>query len=53
MRLAFRDWRIRFSVDGARITVDAIATGYRERQLVEETGVAIERHRAFVAKFGR
>ena len=53
MRLAVKDWRVRFHVDERRITVDAITTGYRERDLVTSEEAAVAAHRAFVARFGR
>jgi tRNA-Thr(GGU) m(6)t(6)A37 methyltransferase TsaA len=51
LRLALKEWRVRFRVDGRRVLVSRIDTGYRERQLAEEP--ALEAHRAFVEKFGR
>ena len=50
--LAVKDWRARFTVDGERITVLGIRTGYRPRELVENTDPALDVHRAFVARFG-
>lgn len=51
-RLAVKDWRVRFSVEGRAITVLALATGYRPRELAlsEEPEVLVQR--AFVARFG-
>jgi tRNA-Thr(GGU) m(6)t(6)A37 methyltransferase TsaA len=56
--LAVKDWRVGFEAEGRRIVVLSIATGYRERQLVEgskDVGVeeALGVHRAFVTRFGR
>lgn len=53
MRLAVKDWRVRFHVEGRRITVDAITTGYRERELLTSEEAAVTPHRAFVARFAR
>jgi len=53
MLLAVKDWRVRFRVDGRRVVVDAIATGYRERQLEFPGDPSLDVHRAFVARFGR
>jgi tRNA (adenine37-N6)-methyltransferase len=50
--LAVKDWRARFVVDGARITVLALRTGYRPRELVENLDPVLDVHRAFVARFG-
>jgi hypothetical protein len=53
MRLALKDWRVDFTVEGRRVTVRSIHTGYRPRQLAtEEEGSAPAAHRAFVARFG-
>lgn len=48
--LAVKDWRARFRVDGHRIEVFAVTTGYRQSQLLDD---APERalHRAFVARW--
>jgi tRNA-Thr(GGU) m(6)t(6)A37 methyltransferase TsaA len=56
--LAVKDWRVGFEAEGRRIVVLSIATGYRERQLVEgskDVGVeeTLRVHRAFVTRFGR
>ncbi len=50
LRLAVQDWRIRFEVEGHRVRVLRIATGYRAAQLAEgapDPSGAIARHRAF------
>jgi len=57
LRLAVKDFRLRFSVDGDAITVLELATGYRERVLRDAGARATERtpldvHRAFVKRFG-
>jgi tRNA-Thr(GGU) m(6)t(6)A37 methyltransferase TsaA len=50
-RLAVKDWRAFFQVDGRRITVRSIATGYRARELhAPDPAIAI--HRAFTERFG-
>lgn len=48
-RLALKEWRIDFAVDGKVIDVRAISSGYRSRQLATDTALAI--HRDFVAAF--
>jgi len=50
--LAVKDWRIHFLVDARIVTVDSIATGYRARDLASSKDVAVDVHRAFVARFG-
>jgi tRNA-Thr(GGU) m(6)t(6)A37 methyltransferase TsaA len=50
--LAVKDWRARFTVDGSRILVTSIRTGYRPREIVENAAGALDPHRAFVARFG-
>ncbi|HZF53512.1 MAG TPA: tRNA (N6-threonylcarbamoyladenosine(37)-N6)-methyltransferase TrmO [Polyangiaceae bacterium] len=52
MLLAVKDWRVRFHVEGRRITVDAITTGYRPRQLAAPESPAVEVHQRYVARFG-
>lgn len=53
MRLAVKDWRLSFSVEGRRVIIHSIATGYRERELWGENPSAPDAHRAFVERFGR
>jgi tRNA-Thr(GGU) m(6)t(6)A37 methyltransferase TsaA len=48
-RLALKQWRIDFDVDGRLITVRAMASGYRPSQLATDATLAI--HRDFVAAF--
>jgi tRNA-Thr(GGU) m(6)t(6)A37 methyltransferase TsaA len=50
--LAVKDWRARFEVDGQRITVLRVRTGYRPREIVENLDAMLDAHRAFVARFG-
>jgi tRNA-Thr(GGU) m(6)t(6)A37 methyltransferase TsaA len=50
--LAVKEWRARFSVDGPRITVERIRSGYRPREIVENHDPVLDAHRAFVAHFG-
>jgi tRNA-Thr(GGU) m(6)t(6)A37 methyltransferase TsaA len=52
MRLALKDWRLYFTVEGRRITIVAIATGYRERELWGGGDGAPACHRAFAERFG-
>jgi tRNA (adenine37-N6)-methyltransferase len=51
-RLALKEWRVDFRVEGRAVTVDAIATGYRVRDLATSTDPRVAVHRAFVARFG-
>jgi tRNA-Thr(GGU) m(6)t(6)A37 methyltransferase TsaA len=51
LRLAVKDWRVRFHVEGRRIAVESLATGYRPSQLAEGT-LVLAPHRQFVARFG-
>ena len=50
-RLAVKDWRARFHVEGRRVTVDAIGSGYRAAELAASTDAAVIVQRAFVARF--
>jgi tRNA-Thr(GGU) m(6)t(6)A37 methyltransferase TsaA len=52
LRLAYKEWRARFSVVGEHVTVTALATGYRQKELAEERRLELEPHRAFVREFG-
>jgi tRNA-Thr(GGU) m(6)t(6)A37 methyltransferase TsaA len=49
MRLAVKDWRADFDVDGRRIVVRAVHTGYRPAQLARDGSLSV--HRAFAAAF--
>jgi len=51
--LAVKEWRARFAVEGAAMTVLRITTGYRPKALALGAGDAVvEVHRAFTARFG-
>jgi tRNA-Thr(GGU) m(6)t(6)A37 methyltransferase TsaA len=50
LRLALKEWRVRFRAEGRQIVVDRIASGYRPREIA--TGSAPAIHVAFVARFG-
>jgi tRNA-Thr(GGU) m(6)t(6)A37 methyltransferase TsaA len=52
LRLAVKDWRVRFRVEDRRVTVESIHTGYSPRQLALESDAAIEPHRRFTEQFG-
>ena len=57
-RLGLRDWRVRFELDGKRVHVSSLASGYKASVLADpnaeaKTETALEVHRAFVAAFGR
>ena len=47
--LAVKDFRARFTVDGQRIVVHAITSGYRPRELATNPAPELDAHRAFVA----
>jgi tRNA-Thr(GGU) m(6)t(6)A37 methyltransferase TsaA len=51
-RLCLKDWRVFFRVEGRRVTVESIATGYRPRELANPSDPALTIHRAYVARFG-
>ncbi|MFO0661679.1 MAG: tRNA (N6-threonylcarbamoyladenosine(37)-N6)-methyltransferase TrmO [Polyangiaceae bacterium] len=51
-RLAVKEWRFWFSVDGRTIEVQHIGTGYRERDLKNNASSELDAHRAFVHEFG-
>jgi tRNA-Thr(GGU) m(6)t(6)A37 methyltransferase TsaA len=53
MILAVKDFRARFRVEGRRITVLAILSGYRPRELATNSAPELDAHRAFVALAGR
>lgn len=50
--LSLKDWRVRFDVDGRRVTVQSLGSGYRPKQLALGEEPALGVHRAFVAEFG-
>ncbi|APR83497.1 Hypothetical protein A7982_08846 [Minicystis rosea] len=50
-RLAVKDWRIRFHVDGRAVTVDAIGSGYRAAELAASQAPEVALQRDFVAAF--
>lgn len=54
MTLAVQDWRADFRVDGERIEVRGLRSGYRQSQLVQPGGAGspLELHREFRARFG-
>ena len=50
LRLAVKEWRVRFRADERRVEVERILSGYRPREIATGTAPAI--HTAFVARFG-
>lgn len=50
-RLAVKDWRVRFRVEGREVMVEAIRSGYRAAQLAEGTTAEVQVQRAFVTMF--
>jgi len=51
-RLAVKDWRVRFRVEGRTVAVEAIGSGYRAAELAASGDPAVVVQRAFVARFG-
>jgi tRNA-Thr(GGU) m(6)t(6)A37 methyltransferase TsaA len=52
-RLAVREWRAHFDVDGRVVTVSRVFSGYRPSELYGETAnEALHVHRAFTERFG-
>jgi tRNA-Thr(GGU) m(6)t(6)A37 methyltransferase TsaA len=53
LRLAYKEWRVRFHVEDPRaVVVDAIASGYRPSQIhAADAPPELAVHRAFVARF--
>jgi hypothetical protein len=45
--LAFKEWRAHFEVDGSTVRVTRIESGYRARDLRDESNPALDRHRDF------
>jgi tRNA-Thr(GGU) m(6)t(6)A37 methyltransferase TsaA len=52
-RLAVKDWRVDFAVEGTTIHVASITTGYRASELASSADPAVALHRAFVERFGK
>ena len=52
-RLAVKDWRVDFTVEGTIIRVGSISTGYRPSELATSREPAVAIHRAFVERFGK
>jgi hypothetical protein len=50
--LAVKEWRARFVVEGSRIVVLSIRSGYRPRDIATNQDAALDPHRAFVERFG-
>jgi hypothetical protein len=50
MRLALKEWRADFVVEGRRILVTGLSSGYRPKELATD---APEVHRAFSLRFPR
>jgi tRNA-Thr(GGU) m(6)t(6)A37 methyltransferase TsaA len=51
-RLAYKEWRLRFEVEGRSILITEITTGYRPRELALSDDEQVWIHRAFVERFG-
>ena len=50
-RLAVKDWRVRFRVEGRAVTVEAIHSGYRAAELAAPAAPEVLLQRAFVERF--
>ncbi|HSO32172.1 MAG TPA: tRNA (N6-threonylcarbamoyladenosine(37)-N6)-methyltransferase TrmO [Labilithrix sp.] len=50
--LAVKEWRARFVLDGRTMTVEAIFSGFRPRELASGAAPQLAVHRAFVTRFG-
>ena len=55
MALAYRTWRMPFTLSGEAVTVTAVLSGYSDEQLASQEDVYgdQELHRHFIARFGR
>jgi tRNA (adenine37-N6)-methyltransferase len=53
MRLALKDWRVRFRAEGERLRVLEVTSGYRPRELAGSDRPELDAHRAFEREFGR
>jgi tRNA-Thr(GGU) m(6)t(6)A37 methyltransferase TsaA len=51
MRLAVKDWRVRFRTKGRTVTVELITTGYRARDLASSEDPAVAIHRTFLERY--
>jgi tRNA-Thr(GGU) m(6)t(6)A37 methyltransferase TsaA len=52
-RLAVKDWRVDFTVEGATLHVASISTGYRASELASSADPAVALHRAFAQRFDK
>jgi hypothetical protein len=52
-RLAVKDWRVDFTVEGTIIHVASIVSGYRPKELAAGREPAVVAHRAFAAHFAK
>jgi hypothetical protein len=50
--LAVKEWRIRFHVDGSKVTVDDVRSGYRPSVVYSSDEPSLAVHRAFLDEFG-
>ncbi len=51
LRLAVKDWRVRFHVTGRTVRVERVSSGYRMEQLASSGDPAVAVHRLYVARF--
>ncbi|HEY3820469.1 MAG TPA: tRNA (N6-threonylcarbamoyladenosine(37)-N6)-methyltransferase TrmO [Polyangiaceae bacterium] len=52
MRLALKEWRVDFEVEGKGIAVRGLRSGYRPKELAHAAPPALAVHREYEAKFG-
>lgn len=50
--LAYKEWRLTFAVEGRRILVTAIRSGYRASEVYGRSNFELGAHRAFLDRFG-
>jgi tRNA-Thr(GGU) m(6)t(6)A37 methyltransferase TsaA len=51
LRLAYKDWRVRFRVEGRAVTILSIHTGYRAKELALSDDPSLSAHRAIAERF--
>lgn len=51
-RLAYKEWRLVFRVEGRAIEIEGVASGYRPAALASEGSAEIALHRRFEERFG-
>jgi tRNA-Thr(GGU) m(6)t(6)A37 methyltransferase TsaA len=51
LKLAYKDWRVRFQVEGRAVTVLSVHTGYRAKELALSDDPGLLPHRAIAERF--